>query len=71
MKELNDFALALTAYRENHNLTQVRLAEMLGVQTNVVWTWENTVRSPRYDTLIHIARTLHIPVQDFFPEDVI
>lgn len=71
MVELNDFSLFLLAYREDHRLSQGKLAELLGISKMTVSAYERGVSNPRYDTLCHISRTLKKPVTHMFPIDCI
>ena len=71
MRELNDFALWLLAYREDQNMTQDELGGLIGVDGSTVGTWERGECSPTYAMLCRISRGVKVPVMDFFPEDCI
>ena len=50
--------------RETKKMSQKALAEVLGVQTQTVWRWENGTREPDWDTLRGIAIHLDIKLTD-------
>lgn len=69
MKELNDFALFILAYREDHHLSKNKFAQLLDVTKETIKNWEEGEANPRYDTLVKISRITHTPVTHFFPID--
>lgn len=50
--------------RETKKMSQKKLAEVLGVQTQTVWRWENGAREPGWSTLRSIAIHLNIRLTD-------
>ena len=46
--------------REKNKITQVQLAERLGVQKSVISYYESGSRFPSYDVLIRFARLFHV-----------
>lgn len=58
------FGNTLCRLREEHNLTQKELAEILNVSDKAVSKWENGQAIPRMDTLEKIAETLDTSVEE-------
>lgn len=56
-----------TARNERH-MTQIRLAEALGVSKGTVAMWEAEKRQPGTDMIVKICRTLDVPVGFLFGE---
>ena len=48
--------------RKKLALTQEKLAEMLEVQRNTVWRWENGKATPDAEAVAKIAKALDVPV---------
>ena len=51
-----DFGEKVRALREGRGLSQVQLAELLGVTKGIISAYETSVRMPSYKVLIRIAR---------------
>lgn len=51
-----DFADKLRKLRADHRLTQLQVAERIGVTKAMISAYETGVRFPGYDTLIKISR---------------
>ncbi|GHV36229.1 HTH-type transcriptional regulator PrtR [Synergistales bacterium] len=58
MKNLAVFAQRLKEQRHAKNLTQKKLASLVGVESNTVYKWENSLASPSLDTVKKIADAL-------------
>ena len=54
------FASRLRQTREQAGLTQLELAEKLGVTKSAVGNYENGVSSPKWDVLVRIFDVLHV-----------
>lgn len=54
--------------RENANLTQAQLAELLGVEQPTVSRWERDDYQPSLRWLAEIARATETPLPWFLPE---
>jgi transcriptional regulator with XRE-family HTH domain len=54
------FSYKLKESRKRNKLTQVALAEILGVSKGTVAMWETDKRYPRFEMLTKLARTLHV-----------
>ena len=54
------FAEELADARKNNNLTQEELAEMLDVSRQTISKWERNEGYPEVETLLEIARRLHL-----------
>jgi len=57
----------LTA-REERKLSQVDMAEILGVSQSVYSRLERNESSADLEQLVNFSKTLQIPIQDFLPE---
>lgn len=55
-----DFGSILKTSRLKENMTQSQLAQKLGVTKSVISAYENGLRLPSYDILIHIAKIFHV-----------
>lgn len=54
------FAIRLKELRQNRNLSQKELAEILKVSTGTVGNWEVGLREPDFNTLIKIADIFNV-----------
>ena len=54
------FASRLRQAREQAGLTQLDLAEKLGVTKSAIGNYENGVSSPKWDVLVQIFDVLHV-----------
>lgn len=52
--------------RENSELTQAALAELVGVSRKTINTVENGVFTPSATLAIKLARALNVPVEELF-----
>ena len=50
-----DFGEKVRALREGRGLSQVQLAELLGVTKGIISAYETSVRMPSYKVLIRIS----------------
>lgn len=57
---MNQFAKNLKELREKNNLTQEKLADMLGYERQTISLWETGNREPSIDVLLKIAGLFHI-----------
>lgn len=55
-----DFGNTLKMLRTKDNLTQAQLAQKLGLTKSVISAYENGLRMPSYDILIHIAKIFNV-----------
>ena len=55
-----EFGEKLRKLRKEQHLTQLQLAQRLGVVKSVVSYYENGERFPSYDVLTRISRTFHV-----------
>lgn len=56
-------------YRKQRGLTQAQLGQAVGVTLSQISNIETGHTSPSLDTLVRIARTLRVPLQDMFSFD--
>ena len=56
-------------YRMSRNLSQARLAEMIGVSTSTIGMYETGRREPNMDTIEALADAFNIKKRDLFPDD--
>ena len=59
----------LRKLRKEQNLTQLELAQQVGITNGQVSTIERGVSSPSLSTLHRIARALNVPMHEFFEDD--
>lgn len=59
----------LRKLRKEQNLTQLELAQQVGITNGQVSTIERGVSSPSLSTLHRIARALNVPMQEFFEDE--
>ncbi len=55
-----DFGNTLRALRRKEDMTQAELAQKLDVTKSVISAYENGLRLPSYDILIHISRIFRV-----------
>lgn len=61
--------LKIRSKREKANITQKRLAEMLGVKAHTVSQWETNKRHPDIDRLPDIAAALGCTIDELYGND--
>lgn len=66
----NYFSKNLKFLREKRNLSQNKLAEMIGVNQTTVARWEDDNRTPNLDNAIDVSVTLNIPLADLIGKDL-
>ena len=64
------FAEELQKARKNKNISQEELAEMLGVSRQSVSKWERSEGYPEVETLIAIAKNLHLSLDDLMHDEL-
>ena len=62
--DMEEFAQRLREIRSARGLTQARLAELLEVSPRVYNRWERDAAIPRLDTLVKIAETLEVSLDE-------
>ncbi len=55
-----DFGKILRTLRRKEDMTQAELARKLDVTKSVISAYENGLRLPSYDILIHISKIFHM-----------
>lgn len=55
-----DFGNTLKTLRIRNSLTQLQLAQKLGLTKSVISAYENGIRMPSYDVLIQTARIFNV-----------
>ncbi|MDE7210692.1 MAG: helix-turn-helix domain-containing protein [Lachnospiraceae bacterium] len=55
-----DFGNTLRTLRRKEDLTQAELARKLDLTKSVISAYENGLRLPSYDILIHISKIFHV-----------
>lgn len=55
-----DFGNTLKTLRLYNKMTQAQLAQKLGLTKSVISAYENGIRLPSYDILIHIAKIFKV-----------
>lgn len=66
----NYFSKNLKFLREKRNLSQNKLAEMIGVNQTTIARWEDENRTPNLDNAIDVSRILNIPLHDLIGIDL-
>jgi transcriptional regulator with XRE-family HTH domain len=61
---MSEFADRLRLLRESRQLTQVRLAELVGVDPRAYNRWERGTIAPHLDTLVKIADVLQVSLDE-------
>ncbi len=64
------FADELQKARKDKNISQEELAEMLGVSRQSVSKWERSEGYPEVETLIAIAKNLHLSLDDLMHDEL-
>jgi len=62
--DMTNFAERLRQLRSERNITQVRLAQVLGVSPRVYNRWENGDAAPHFDTVVKIADALQVSLDE-------
>ena len=57
---MKDLGVRLKALRQRKKLTQAELADLLSVTKSVISAYENDLRMPSYDILIHISKIFDV-----------
>lgn len=55
-----DFGNTLKTLRQKEGMTQLQLAQKLGLTKSVISAYETGLRLPSYDVLIHIAKIYNV-----------
>lgn len=66
---MTEFAGKFKQLREQKQLSQQEVADMLCVDEQTVSEWENEESTPDIETLLHIAQTFGVKVDDLLTED--
>lgn len=66
----NYFSTNLKYLREKRNLSQNRLASMIGVNQTTIARWEDDNRTPNLDNAIDVSKILNIPLPDLIGRDL-
>jgi len=61
---MTDFHQRLRQLRSSRNITQSRLAELLGISPRVYTRWENGDATPLFGTVVKIADILNITLDE-------
>lgn len=66
-KDENDYGIGkvLKQLRTNRKLTQIQLAEKMGVSLNTIKQYENNMREPRYDYLLKLCDFFNVEPEFF------
>lgn len=62
-------AIALKRYHQDHGLTQVELAEQLGVSDKTISKWENGETYPSKRNMMKISETIDVPLEVMLVEE--
>ena len=61
--------IAVKAARQKLGLTQIELADRVGVSLRTITDMETYQANPQFDTLYQVIRYLNLPVTEFFYPD--
>ncbi len=64
VKGLSMLGRAIKEYRASKGLTQTEFAELAGVTTNTVYTWENNIIKPGIGAQNVLSKILELPISD-------
>lgn len=64
------FSINLKYLREKRNLSQNKLADMIGVNQTTIARWEDDNRTPNLDNAIDVSKILNIPLPDLIGRDL-
>ena len=64
------FSKNLKFLREKNNLSQNRLAKIIGVNQTTIARWEDDNRVPTIDNAIDVANALNIPLSELLGKDL-
>ena len=67
-KDADAFGSKLRSLRERRGLSLDELATLTGIEKSALSKFENSVRLPRYETLLRILDEAEVPPQDLLPE---
>ena len=60
----------IRAYRENHEMSQGKLAKLIGVTANTISRWETATYKPTVKDLETLSREFEVPIWAFLPQKV-
>ena len=63
---VDEFTKFMKLHRAINGLSQVMLAEKIGVNHSCVGQWERNETSPRYQTIPKLAKVFNIPTTEIF-----
>lgn len=64
------FASNLRILRQNKQMSQSELAEMVGVERQTVSKWENGINEPDFNTVVRLCRLFEISIEAFLTEPI-
>ncbi len=65
-KNADEFTEFMKLHRAINGLSQVMLAEKIGIATAAIGQWERNETSPRYQTIFKIAKVFNVPTTEIF-----
>lgn len=63
------FGKRMRKFRRNKDLTQEKLAELVGVSVDFISLIERGLSSPSFETIQKLSEILEVKYQEFFAED--
>lgn len=64
MQVVNEFGSNLTRLRKSRSLTQLQLAQLLGVQPRLVSRWETGKTRPQFNHIVRLAEVLEVSLDE-------
>lgn len=68
MGNREEIGARIRLYRKSRNLSQAKLAEMIGVKQNTISSYESGERAPDYDTIEALADAFNCTIRDLMPD---
>jgi DNA-binding XRE family transcriptional regulator len=65
-KNADEFTKFMKLHRAINGLSQVMLAEKIGIATAAIGQWERNETSPRYQTIFKLAKVFNVPTTEIF-----
>jgi len=68
---MNEIADRLRVFRKEKNLTQIEVADKIGVKKGTYANWETGKRKPKFETVAKLAKALGVRVTDLLGNEAL
>lgn len=58
----------LKRLRESNRLSQVELADLLGVSQSTIWEWEKQDKKVKLEYVLHLCKVLNVQIEDILKD---